>query len=47
MQEHNKVGKYLKERLIIHEQRAKGIGMFLSGVIKAKSVHLSQGAKSR
>jgi hypothetical protein len=42
MKEHNKIGKSLKEQLQVHEQRAKGIGMFMSGVIKAKSVHLSE-----
>lgn len=42
MKEHSKLAKSLKERLGLHEQRAKGIGMFMSGVIKAKSVHLSE-----
>jgi hypothetical protein len=42
MKEHNKLAKCLKEHLKVHEERAKGIGMFMSGVIKAKSVHLSE-----
>ncbi len=42
MKEHSKLAKSLKAQLKVHEQRAKGIGMFMSGVIKAKSVHLSE-----
>ncbi len=42
MKEYSKLAKCLKASIKLHEQRLKGISMFMAGVIKAKSVHISQ-----
>jgi Transposase DDE domain len=42
MKEHSKLAQVLKARFNLHEQRLKAVSLFIVGVIKAKSVHLSQ-----
>lgn len=42
MKEHSKLAKVLKAQFALHEQRLKGMSLLMIGVIKAKSVHLSQ-----
>jgi len=42
MNEYSKLAQELKASFRLHEQRLKGISLFMVGVIKAKSVHLSQ-----
>jgi Transposase DDE domain len=42
MKEHSKLAKVLRAQFNLHEQRLKAMSLFMIGVIKAKSVHLSQ-----
>jgi Transposase DDE domain len=42
MKEYNKLAQVMKANFQLHEQRCKGMSLFMAGVIKAKSVHLSQ-----
>lgn len=42
MKEYSKLAQVMKASFKLHEQRLKGISLFMAGVIKAKSVHLSQ-----